>query len=392
MAPVHDKSDDDWVLFAQGFRPFFLAAAGWAVIAIPIWIWTLMTGAAFPSRFDPMNWHIHEMLFGFVMAAVAGFLLTAIPNWTGRLPLKGAPLAILAGLWLLGRIVCLMSALMPAWLATALDLAFPVALIFAVWREVVAGRNWRNLIVLVPVTVLGACNLLMHLQAMGMGVPDGMAWRLALAGVAMLITIVGGRITPSFTRNWLAKHAPEQLPAPFGWPDRAALVLMAGALLGWAFVPSPPTGWLALVAAAVNLWRLTRWRGLRTAGEPLLLVLHAGYFWLTLSVALIGLSLLTAAVPEPAAVHALTVGAFGTMIVAVMTRATRGHSGRPLAADRATTAIFVLINLAAVARVAAEFLPNQALWLFALAAVLWVAAFLLFLAAYGPMLLFRRSA
>lgn len=163
------------VFLSQGFRPFFLAAGLWAASALALWIVLFATGTGVPSRFDPLDWHIHEMLFGFVMAAIAGFLLTAIPNWTRRLPVSDGPLALLAGLWLLGRIICLVSALVPPWLAVAADLSFPVALVGVVSREIVAGRNWRNLPIVAPVTVLGIANLLMHLESNGVAVPAGLA-------------------------------------------------------------------------------------------------------------------------------------------------------------------------------------------------------------------------
>lgn len=387
------RASDDWPLFSQGFRPFFLATALWAVIAMAIWTWTLIDGAAFPSRFDPLSWHIHEMLFGFAMAAVGGFLLTAIPNWTGRLPIRGAPLATLALLWLAGRLACLISGLMPEWAAALLDLAFPAGLIVAAWREIVAGKNWRNLIVLLPVTILGAGSLMMHLVVMGMAIPADLPWRLALASLALLLAVIGGRITPSFTRNWLVKRGQSHLPAPQGRVDHLALGSMALALFGWAFFPGAALlGLIGLVAAAVNFWRLARWRGFLTWQEPLLLILHIGYGWLAISVGLIGLSMLTKTVPEAAAVHALTVGAMSVTILAVMARATRGHTGRDLSADRATKLIFVLINAAAVLRVAAEFFPAAALWLLGLVALLWGAAFLGFLTAYAPMLLRPRPA
>jgi uncharacterized protein involved in response to NO len=185
----------------QGFRPFFLAAGLWSAMALALWIVMFATGIELPSRFDPLTWHIHEMLFGFAMAAIAGFLLTAIPNWTRRLPVSGGPLALLAGLWLLGRIACLISALIPPWIAVAADLSFPLILVGAVARELVAGKNWRNLPMVVPVMVLGIANLLMHLEANGLAVPRGLGWRLGLAGVVVLISVVAGRIVPSFTRN-----------------------------------------------------------------------------------------------------------------------------------------------------------------------------------------------
>src|SRR5438067_2847053 len=176
-----------------------------------------------PSRFDPLAWHIHEMLFGFVMATIAGFLLTAIPNWTGRPSISGAPLALLASLWLVGRVVCLVSDLVPAWFATLVDLSFPTVLAWVVAREILAARNWRNLPMIGALGVLGTANLLMHLEAAGVAVPAALGWRLGLAAVIVLISVVGGRIVPSFTRNWLAKRQAAHLPAVPGVIDRAAL-------------------------------------------------------------------------------------------------------------------------------------------------------------------------
>ena len=375
----------------QAFRPFFLAAGLWAAVALALWIVMFVTGTAVPSRFDPLAWHIHEMLFGFVMAAITGFLVTAIPNWTGRLPVSGSPLALLAGLWLLGRIACLISALVPAWIATAADLAFPVALVGVVLREIVAGRNWRNLAVVAPVSVLGIANLLMHLEANNVAVPSGLGWRLGLAAVIILISVMAGRIVPSFTRNWLAKRPESALPAGHSRIDRVALGVLHAGLIGWAFLPSyRPVGLLLLLGAAINVWRLLRWRGIATAAEPLLLTLHVGYAWLVLGVTLLGLAMLSADVPLGAAIHALTVGAIGTMILAVMTRATRGHAGRALSADRVTVLIYGLATLAAITRIAAAFGGPWTMPLIIISAGLWISAFAGFVLAYGPMLILPR--
>lgn len=379
------------LLFRNGFRPFFLAAGLWAPAAMAVWIVVLLTGANLPSRFDPLTWHIHEMLFGFAMAAAAGFLLTAIPNWTRRLPVSGAPLQALAGLWLLGRAACLFSALLPPWLAALADLAFPAALAGVVAREIVAGRNWRNLPMVVPVSVLGLANLLMHLEADGMSVPDGLGWRLGLSAMLVLISVVGGRIVPSFTRNWLAQRGAAALPAPPGMVDRVALGALHAGMLGWAAAPAfRPCGALLVLAGVLNLWRVWRWRGQATAGEPLLLVLHVGYAWLAVGAGLLGASLLTERLPLSAAIHALTVGAIGTIILAVMTRATRGHTGQTLTADRATKAIFALVSFAAAARLtAAGGAEWTDAWLIA-AAGCWIAAFGLFLWRYFPLLALPR--
>lgn len=376
---------------SQGFRPFFLATGLWSATALAAWIVMLTTGTTVPSRFDPLAWHIHEMLFGFVMAAIAGFLLTATPNWTGRLPVSGSPLALLAGCWLLGRIACLLSALLPAWIAIAADLALPVALVAVAAREIIVGRNWRNLPMVAPVGVLGIANLLMHLESDGVAVPSGLGWRLGLATVIVLVSVMAGRIVPSFTRNWLAKRPGSKLPGGHGWVDKLALGILHAGLIGWAFLPAFwPVGLLLLVGAAINLWRLLRWRGTATAAEPLLLVLHVGYAWLVIGVALLGGALLGADVPVSAAIHTLTTGAIGTMILAVMTRTTRGHVGRALAADRTTVLIYGLATLAAITRVAAAFAASRTMPLLIMSACLWIAAFAGFVLFYGPMLIRPR--
>jgi uncharacterized protein involved in response to NO len=207
-------------------------------------------------------WHIHEMLFGFVLAAIAGFMLTAIPNWTGRTAIQGLPLAGLVLLWLLGRIACLLSALMPFWLAAVIDMAFPCVLFLVTAREIVAARNWRNLPMPAPIAVLGLADLLMYLETTGLGVPAGLGWRLGLAAIIMLISVIGGRIIPNFTRNWLVKQGVTTGSHAHGLIDRAALGTLHAGLLGWAMLPAfRPLGALLLLAAALNLWRLARWRG-----------------------------------------------------------------------------------------------------------------------------------
>ena len=374
------------VFLRQGFRPFFLAAGAWAAAALALWIVVFVGGVSLPSRFSPLTWHIHEMLFGFVMAAIAGFLLTAVPNWTGHLPVRGAPLAALAALWLLGRIACLFSALVPEWLVLVADLSFPVALIAVITREIVTGRNWRTLPMIVPVAVLGIANLLMHLEAFGAALPAGLGWRLGVASIVILISVVAGRILPSFTRNWMAKRGFD-LPAPHGRVDRVALGVLHTGLLAWVFLPTADAVGLILIAGGtLNLWRLLRWRGGRAVDELLLLVLHVGYAWLVAGVVLLGLSILVPSVPQSAAIHALTAGAMGTMILAVMTRATRGHTGRELSADGETGLIYLLVTLAAMTRVAAAFAEQLYVPLLIFSAVCWIAAFGGFIFSYGPML------
>ena len=213
------------------FRPMFLAAGSWAAIALVLWLAMFFGSLQLPTRFDPLAWHVHEMLFGFVMAAVAGFLLTAIPNWTGRLPVRGYPLAALACLWLLGRLACLISADLPAWLALFADLAFPISLLAVAAREIIAGRNWRNLPMTAPLALFIAADLLMHLESLGVSVPTGLGWRLALGAPILLISVIGGRIIPSFTRNWLFKRKSPRLPSPQDMLDTAAVGVLAAALI-----------------------------------------------------------------------------------------------------------------------------------------------------------------
>jgi hypothetical protein len=206
-------------LWSLGFRPFFLAAAVWAALAIALWIDLFLTGGALPSRFDPLTWHIHAMLFGFVPAAIAGFMLTAIPNWTGRPPIRGARLIGLVALWLLGRVACLISAVLPLWLAATVDLAFLVALCVVAAHEIIAARNWRNLMMPLPIGALAIANLLMYLELAQFNVPAGLGWRLAIAAIIALISAIGGRIIPAF-HGQLVSETSSVSPSCRTWLDR----------------------------------------------------------------------------------------------------------------------------------------------------------------------------
>jgi uncharacterized protein involved in response to NO len=341
--------------------------------------------------FDPVAWHAHEMLFGYAVAAVAGFLLTAIPNWTGRLPIQGAPLAVIAGLWLVGRLALLVGGLIGPAAAAAVDLAFLAALLAAVGREILAGRNWRNLPMVGALALLLAASALTHAEAAALAPAGGAGARLGLAVVLMLIAFVGGRIIPSFTRNWLAKRGEARLPAGFdGW-DRGTLGVTAAALAAWsAGLDGPWAGGLLVVAGAASAVRLARWRGGRTFAEPLVTVLHLGHAWLAAGLFLLGAGELWPAAPPSAGIHALTAGAVGTMTLAVMTRATLGHTGRALAAGPGTVAIYALVQAAAALRVAAAFADEGYMPLVMAAGAAWAGAFAPFVAIYGPMLVLPR--
>lgn len=371
-------------LFSFGFRPFFLFGSIWAALAVPLWLGSFLHGG--PEAFT-RAWHIHEMLFGFLGAVVAGFLTTAVPNWTGRMPVIGGPLAALALLWVSGR----MAMLFPGPLSSVIDSLFLVAFAGVIWREVLAGKNWRNLPVCLLVSLFAIANIAFHLNPPG---DLGLGVRLALGVAATLISLIGGRITPSFTRNWMRAQGLSAQPAAPEQPlDKAGLALTAAAALLWAALPDAlVTGAALALAGAANLVRLSRWQGLRTFKEPLVSVLHLGYLWLSAALALLGASILTPLVPRTAGIHALTAGAVGVMTLAVMTRATRGHTGRPLHADAPTTAIYVAINLAALTRVAAPFLPQAHVALLSASSLLWMLAFGGFAAVYWRMLAQPRPA
>lgn len=373
---------------SAGFRPFFLFAALWAAVALPLSIAYFEALAELPTRLPAHQWHAHEMIFGFGAGVVAGFLLTAIPNWTGRLPLQGAPLAGLVLLWMTGRLAILFSSYAPATIVAALDLVFPGVFLLVVLREISAGRNWRNLPMAGALALLFAGNLLMHLSAMNLASTAAVGERLGVATLVMLVALVGGRITPSFTRNWLVKTLPgDEPPAAFDGLDRFALAATGVALVAWVARPeTDATAVLQLVAGAALLARLLRWRGARTTGEPLLFILHVGYAWVGVGLLSMGANQFLALVDPTAALHALTAGAVGTMTLAVMTRATRGHTGRPLTADRGTIMIYAAITLAALARVGAPLTGDHYFVMLAIAASLWSAAYGLFALLYFPML------
>ncbi len=378
------------VFLARAFRPFFFAAGVFGGLALLVWMLALAGVFLPPSHLGPRDWHVHEMLFGFFSAAMTGFLLTAVPNWTGRMPIMGRPLALLFGLWVAGRLALFFSGMawMPAVLAAVVDAAFLALLAVIIWREIIAGRNRRNVVVALVVSLLALVNVLFHFGILFDPVFDvqALAERAVLALVAGLIMLIGGRIVPSFTRNWLMKQGLRDergLPAPFGRFDRLALAAAVLALAAWVAWPQAAVaGALLGMAGVLHLVRLLRWQGWRCLREPLVWVLHAGYLWVA-----VWLLLMAAAMfglwPMVDALHALSSGAIGTMTLAVMTRASRGHSGRPLQADGITTLIYVLAIAAAVVRIMAELLPTMMAW--HLSASLLLAALWLFAASHAPM-------
>lgn len=381
------------VLLSFGFRPFFLCGALLAS-ALPITTALAMSGAiSVGGAYGAIAWHGHEMVFGFLAAIVAGFLLTAVPNWTGRLPVLGWRLGGLFSLWLAGRAAVAASNFIGMAAAAAIDSLFLIVLDLVIWREVTAGKNWRNISVCALVGLFAVGNALWHFHAINNGAGQfGLRWGIAV--IAMLIAIIGGRITPSFTRNWFMKNGAAGGRTPLAFVDKWALGALGLAMAVWLAAPTgAATGALLFTAAALHLARLARWRGWLTTAEPLVAILHVGYLWMAIALAFLGAAaIFPQAVTVSTAFHALTAGAAGVMTLAVMTRATRGHTGRPLAADVPTVAIYFLVNLGAAGRIAAAFWTSHYAAALIVAAALWSGAFLLFAIIYGRYLLAPKIA
>ena len=316
------------VAFSYGFRPFFFGGAVWAALGILLWLPQYFGELSLPTTLSPLDWHIHEMIYGYVAAIVTGFLLTAIPNWTGRLPVNGYPLAGLAALWLAGRVAIAGSAIWGAVIAGVIDIAFLATLAAVVLRELVAGKNWRNLRVLIVLGVLVAGNVVFHFEAIWRGTAD-YEIRIAIAAVIGLIMLIGGRIVPSFTHNWLVRNNPGRLPRPFARFDALALGAGAVALAMWIALPSlAVSGAVLMIAGVLQAARLARWAGDRTFADRLVLVLHVGYAFVPIGFVLVGAAIVWPAESSASAgLHAWTTGAIGLMTLAVMTRASLGHTG-----------------------------------------------------------------
>lgn len=371
-----------------GFRPFFFLGALAMAASVLAWIPLQLGAVAIPSAFSPRDWHVHAMLFGGVMAIVAGFALTAVANWTGRPPVAGRDLLALVALWLAGRVAVSVSALTGPALAAAVDLLFPAALVAVFAREVIGGGNLRNLRIVAVVGLLGIADATFHYEAAAAGGAD-YAVRGVIAVILLLVMLVGGRIIPAFTRNWLVARGVAELPAPFSAPDALALVVSAAALAAWIVVPyGPSTAPLMALAGLVNLWRLARWCGWRTPAEPLLLMLHVGFSTVPVGFLAVAASLAAPALVDSlGAVHIWTVGTVGAMTLAVMTRASCGHSGRPLTAGPLEIAVYALVLAGASARAAAPYAGELETRLLACGGLAFAAAYLVFVAGYGRMLL-----
>jgi uncharacterized protein involved in response to NO len=378
-------------ILSYGFRPFFLGAAVWAAVAILLWVPMLSGHLSLPTAFDPVSWHAHEFLFGYLLAVIAGFLLTAVPNWTGRLPIVGWPLGGLFALWVLGRMAVAFSAALAPLIVALIDLAMPAVLATVIAREIVIGKNWRNLIVLGVLIVLITGNVVFHWEtARGVYAPQGYGLRIGLGAGIMMIAVIGGRVVPSFTRSWLVKQNASTLPTPpMQRFDKISLLVLLVALVAWAAWPEARVSAAMLGLAGVfHLFRVVRWKGIHTTSEPLVTVLHVAYAFVPLGALGLAAEIAFPGIAGLGAVqHLWMSGAIGLMTLAIMTRATLGHTGQTLTAGPGTVLIYTCVVLATLLRVAAGLWPLLAPTLYWTAGLAWLAAFAGFAMCYGPLLL-----
>lgn len=371
-------------LLACAFRPFFLLAACWMLMAMALWLASL-SGAEWAPTLSP-GWHAHEMLFAVVSAAAAGFALTAVATWTGTPPMAGLPLAGLIALWLFGRGVMLADALPNATVGTV-NVLFLLAVALALWLRLQAAGNRRNYPVVLILAVLAAAQATWHFAALD----SRLAIDAGLLTVAAMISLIAGRITPAFTRNWLRGHKRFENVRDVrllevlnvGAVLLAALMILAGAR-------SLAAG-LCLVASFAAMLRLLGWNGQRILSEPLLWILHLAWLWLTLALLLAGLTELGVSMPATLWWHVLGAGAIGTILIGVMTRVALGHTGRPLQLPRGTMLLYALISIAAIARMGAALLSG-AWWLplLMLSGAAWMLAWSGYLYLFTPILIAPR--
>jgi len=372
-------------LLRLGFRPFYLGAALLACVSVPLWIAAFLGLVQLQLAIPPLLWHAHEMLFGFAVGVIVGFLLTAVKAWTGLPTPRGATLGALALLWLAARLAAFVA---PYWMYAALDMLLLPVVALALLRVLVQARNKRNIPLISLLLAMAVANGVFHLSAMGvLQVPATSALYAELALVLMVISVIAGRVVPMFTKNvtpGLAMNIPRRF-------ELSLLAVTAVALLLW--VCSAPAALVAAASAAAAVMhavRLALWKPWVTLRRPILWILHASYAWMP-----VGFALLAAAqlgwLPTSLAVHALAVGVVGGLIIGMLTRTARGHTGRPLQASRAEVLAYALVMAAAVLRVLVPAVHPQ--WYAGAlhgAACLWAAAFAIYVVIYTPWLMRTR--
>ena len=377
-----------FALFALGFRPFFLLAAIFAVVLIAIWAGAFVINRPLTTYYGMTGWHSHEMIFGYACAVIAGFLLTAVRNWTGMETAKGPPLAGLSALWLAGRIMPFFPGGLPPWLIALVDLLFLPALALSLAIPLVRGGQKRNLFFIPLLGAFALADLLVHLELFGFAYGSARAGNfLALDLIILLIVIMGGRVIPFFTERALSGVSPRK----WQWLEWSSIASVIAFMLAELFLPgSIPAGVMAGLAAASNGLRLAGWYTKRFWAVPLLWVLHLGYAWVVVGFCLKTLAVLDL-VPPQLTLHAFTVGGIGVLTLGMMARVSLGHTGRSLKAAGPVAFAFALINLAAVLRgIVPIIFPYWLLQLAALSGGLWILSFLIFVVIYTPILISPR--
>lgn len=370
-----------FAIFRLGFRPFFLFGPLFGVLALVYFI-LLLSGVAdfLPSAWDAVSWHRHEMLFGYAGAIIAGFLFTAVPNWTGHPTPKGGSLALIVALWLAGRMAVFCSGLFPL-IAAVIDIAFFPACALGILPALFKAKNTRNYFFVLLLALLGLANGMTHFGDADTGIAIG------LAIIILMMVVIGGRVIPFFTERALGIAIPRHPQIERLAPISTVAALMAG-IFG---IPAFLAGLLHLFAAVVNAWRLGGWQSGETLHTPLLWVLHAGYGWLIVGFAAKGASLLGLNIPPTIATHAFTAGGVGVLTLGMMARVSLGHSGRTMAVGKAMTLAFGCVNIAALLRVFGVWLlPDLMMRWLEMAAGLWLAGFGIFIFIYAPILLRPR--
>lgn len=376
---------------AKGFRPFFALAALFAVAIVPLWLAVLTGNASSNAYLDPITWHAHEMLFGFTVAVIAGFLLTAVGNWTQRETLVGAPLITLATIWVVGRAAMVLADRLPVGMPALADLAFLPILVVALARPLIATKNRRNFVMLGILLALFAANVAVHLDSLGF-LPPGIARRacaVAMDVVLVVVLLIAGRVFPMFTRNATGLQAVRSIPSL----DVAAVVgMVAVTVLDAARSDAKVVGAAAGLVGVLAAARAIHWGARHTSREPLLWILHAGHAWIVIGLLLRAASAWTTLVPASSATHALTVGGIGSLTLGMMARVGLGHTGRLIATSPAVGWAFVAISSAAVARVLVPIaIPSLYMPALVVAGALWTGAFATFLVVYVPILASPRA-
>jgi uncharacterized protein involved in response to NO len=368
-------------LLSYTFRLFFLLTGVSAIGLVLLWTLSLNGQITLSTGITPLYWHSHEMIVGFGMATVTGFALSAVATWTGRPAVHGSVVFWLVVCWVAGRIAVFYSNLVTPAGLIVLDMLFPAFLTMLFAREVFVARNKRNYKVVAIILVLCMLNLGFYT------VDARQSLYLMIHTLLLLVVLIGGRIVPSFTSNWLRGRGESQLPVNNLLLDRVAITLTILTGLSDALVPNrTPTGWLAIAAAIAHAARIMQWHGLRTLSNPLLAILHVAYWWIPVGYAMLGLASLGLFLTPTAALHALTMGAIGTMVFAMITRVPLGHTARPLNASRLTVVAYGILTLAIVARIMSPLATANYITMINVAAIGWCFAFLIYIWVYWPVL------